>query len=195
MAIVNCKLDQTVLVRQPSRQRGLGVIEVLVALVVISFGVLGMTGLQLTGMKQSASGLSRAKALLLSENMATRMRINRDAARAQSYNSFDSRLVDCSIKPDPYCQAHQAGSAQSCNTAELAVFDMYSVACGDFGSTGTNAGVAGMLPVGAAMLVSCDDAVCTTDSSYTISVSWPESLNASNDASQADRQVQLRMRP
>ena len=57
-------------------QRGLGIIEVLVALVVVSFGVLGMASLQLTGMKHSSSGFNRSKALLFAENMATRMRIN-----------------------------------------------------------------------------------------------------------------------
>ena len=57
-------------------QRGLGIIEVLVALVVVSLGVLGVAGLQLTGMKHSAGSLYRAQALSLAEDMAERMRLN-----------------------------------------------------------------------------------------------------------------------
>ena len=58
----------------PLAERGLGLIEVLIALVIVSFGVLGMAGLQLTGMKHSAGGLERSKALLFAENIAARMR-------------------------------------------------------------------------------------------------------------------------
>ena len=46
-------------------QRGVGIIEVLVALVVVSLGVLGMANLQLTGIKHSNSGYNRAKALMV----------------------------------------------------------------------------------------------------------------------------------
>jgi len=56
------------------RQQGIGIIEVLVALLVVSVGVLGVAGLQLAGLQNSAGSLNRAKALLLAENMSTRMR-------------------------------------------------------------------------------------------------------------------------
>lgn len=177
------------------RQRGLGIIEVLVALVVVSFGVLGMAGLQLSGMKQSTSAFNRTKALTLTENLATRMRINREAARSQLYNNFDSSAIDCASKPDPYCQAHPGGNAQSCDIAELAAFDLYSVACGDFGNDSANAGIAGLLPAGSVMQVSCDDASCVANSSYTISASWPEGRNSSSDDDFETRQVQMRLRP
>ncbi len=40
-----------------TRQRGLGIIEVLVALVVVSFGVLGVAGVPLFGLKPRTSAL------------------------------------------------------------------------------------------------------------------------------------------
>lgn len=172
----------------------MGIFEVLVALVIVSFGVLGMTGLQLAGMKQSTSGFNRSKALMLTENMATRMRLNRDAARAQSYKDFDSTAEVCTAKPDPYCQAYDGGDAQSCSAAQLAAFDMYSVACGDYGTISANAGVFGLLPSGSKLEVSCNDTPCVDDSSYTIRVSWTEGGNASSD-SQGARTVQMRLLP
>lgn len=172
-------------------QRGLGIIEVLVALVVVSFGVLGMAGLQLTGMKHSTSGYNRSKALLLAENMATRIRINQPAVAAASYAGVDSDNVDCATPPVPYCQKKLTTDAAVCTTAELAVFDIYSVSCGDLGTT-AEYGVKGMLPSGK-LTVLCNDAPCAATSSYTVTVTWNESASRSDD--QETRRVQMRLRP
>ncbi|MFK7892059.1 MAG: type IV pilus modification protein PilV [Granulosicoccus sp.] len=188
------KSDSAIAGRISGKQAGLGIVEVLVALVIVSFGVLGMAGLQLTGLKHSTSGFNRSKALMLADGMATRMRINRDAARAQAYNNYDSALLNCFEKPDPYCQATVSASAQACDSLELASFDRYTLACGDYGSTAANAGVAGLLPAGSSMKVSCVDTVCVPESTYRITVSWPERANASDDDQQM-RQVQMRLRP
>jgi len=179
--------------RAPYRraQSGLGIIEVLVALVVVSFGVLGMAGLQLTGMKHSTSGYNRSKALLLAENMATRMRINQPAVTAASYAGVDSNNVDCATPPVPYCQARPSTGAVACTTAELAVFDIYSVSCGDLGTT-ADSGVKGMLP-GGQLAILCNDAPCVANSSYTVTVTWNERAARSDD--QETRRVQMRLRP
>lgn len=179
------------------RQSGIGIIEVLVALVVVSFGVLGMAGLQLTGMKHSTNGFNRSKALMLTENMATRMRINRSGVLNQSYAGFDSSADAnfCQVKPDPYCQASKGVAAESCTVDELAAFDLFSVACGDWGPDGASGGVQGMLPDGATLAIVCNGAPCADTSTYTLSVSWPENKTASSDDAPEIRQVQMRLRP
>lgn len=178
-------------------QEGIGVIEVLVALIIVSFGVLGMAGLQLTGIKHSTNSFNRSKALMHAENMATRMRINRAGTLSQAYAGFDSSTTAsfCDVKPDPYCQATKGVDAQSCSIAELADFDMYSVACGDWGSSGSNAGVHGTLPPDAKLEIICNDAVCSDTSTYTLMVSWPEPRTASSTAAPDIRVVQMRLRP
>lgn len=180
-----------------SGESGLGIIEILVALVVVSFGVLGMAGLQLTGMKHSTNGFNRSKALMLTENMATRMRINLTGVLNRSYDGFDSSTdaAFCSTKPSPYCQAYQGVAAEACTVDELAAFDLFSVACGDWGPNGSNGGVTGMLPDGASLQVSCDDAPCTDTSTYTLSVSWPEKQTVSSEEAAVTRRVQMRLRP
>lgn len=179
------------------RQAGIGIIEVLVALIVVSFGVLGMAGLQLTGMKHSTNSFNRSKALMLAETMATRMRINKQGVDNMAYAGFDSGTNPgvCNVRPAPYCQATNASNAQSCNVNELAAFDMYSVACGDWGSSGANAGVFGMMPEGARLQIACNGAPCTATSSYTITVSWPENRTASSEDAPEIRRVQMRLRP
>jgi len=179
-----------------SRQRGVGVIEVLIALVIVSFGVLGMAGLQLTGIKHSASGFTRSKALMLTENMAARMRINPTGAIAGAYAPFDSATLACDVKPDPYCQASAESEAESCNTDELAAFDLFSVVCGDLGENGAIDGVRGLLPPNSQLTISCSSgAVCDPEDVFILSVTWPEKGNASSTAEDEMRQVQMRLRP
>lgn len=62
-------------------QRGLSLIEVLVAIVILSLGILGMAGLQASSLRSGQSSLYRSQAALLAENMAERMRANVGEAR------------------------------------------------------------------------------------------------------------------
>lgn len=178
------------------RQRGIGIVEVLVALVVVSLGVLGMASLQLTGMQQSTGSYNRAKALLYAENMATRMRSNRaEIERATVFSNYDSSTESCATRPAPFCQASDAGDAESCSTAEMAAFDMFTVACGDWGAGGANTGVAGSLPNGQITIV-CGDTPCSRTSTYILNVSWREGQRVTSDMDDTvTRRVQMRMRP
>ncbi|MGQ7845568.1 type IV pilus modification protein PilV [Granulosicoccus sp. 3-233] len=178
-------------------QQGVGIIEVLVALVVVSFGVLGMAGLQLTGMKHSNNGFNRSKALILTENIATRMRINEQGVSNGFYDGFDSGndANYCNVRPVPYCQASKGAAAQSCTAAELAAFDLFSVSCGDWGSEGASGGVEDQLPAGARLVVDCNDSPCEDTSTYTLSVSWPENRTVRSDDAPVERRVQMVLRP
>ncbi len=176
----------------------MGLVEVLIALIVISLGVLGMAGLQLTGMKHSTDGFNRSKATLLAENMATRMRINPNGVSAGLYDKFDSSGVDCTIRPDPYCQAFKNTPAKRCDVFQLAQFDLFSVACGEWSSSGASGGVSNALPAGAKLTIGCDDNPCTDDSSYTLLATWLEGkarYGDDADDSQHTRSVQMRLRP
>lgn len=181
--------------RSTRRQRGVGLIEVLIALIVISFGLLGMAGLQLTGMKQSTNGFNRAKAVMLAENMATRMRINRAGVTDGLYSGFNSTAQVCTATPDPYCQARDGKKAQSCNVEELAAFDKFSVVCGDMGKDEASGGIVDLLPAGSKLTVTCVDTPCEAESSYTLSVEWLEGKNASTGDDQITSRVQMRLRP
>jgi len=179
------------------RQRGVGIIEVLVALVVVSLGVLGMANLQLKGIKHSSSGYNRSKALMVAENITSRMRANRAGVLAGSYNAFTftSTATTCAVKPNPYCEASGTTAAQSCTVAELAAFDRFSASCGSWGATeSASGGIQDYLPIGSNISVNCDDATCTPTSTYTVAVTWPEGQNASS-ATVANRSVTIRFRP
>jgi len=63
------------------RQRGLSMVEILVAIVVLSIGLLGLAGLQANSLRTSQSALYRSQAATFAEDMAERMRANLGGAR------------------------------------------------------------------------------------------------------------------
>ena len=63
---------------------GYTLVEVLVALVVLSVGLLGVAGLQIVGLKGNISAASRTQASYLAEDIIDRMRANYVAARGNS---------------------------------------------------------------------------------------------------------------
>lgn len=194
--------------RLPRQLKGVGLIEVLVALVVVSFGVLGMASLQLTGMKHSSGGFNRSKAMLFAQSMATRIRLNPEAVNPPSdggtpaaatdfaYGAFDSTGFNCATLPVPYCQARKdVTDTLSCTPAQLATFDLYSVSCGDGGAKGgAEKGVMGTLPNGT-LTTTCLDKPCKADSAYQVTVTWSEGRSRSDSGELISRRVQVRLKP
>jgi len=73
----------------PKQNRGFTLIEVLVALLIFSVGLLGMAGLMVVSVKTNHSAFLRTQASFLGQSMADRMRANMGqiAAYAGSYSS------------------------------------------------------------------------------------------------------------
>jgi type IV pilus assembly protein PilV len=69
-----------------SMQRGVSLIEVLVALFVLAFGMLGIAGMQTMAMKANQSAFERNAAVIAAYSMADRMRSNQALARNGTYN-------------------------------------------------------------------------------------------------------------
>jgi type IV pilus assembly protein PilV len=82
-------------VGQPSRsmqsQHGASLIEVLVTLVIVAFGLLGIVGMQARLQVSEMEAYQRSQALLLLNDMANRIAINRNAAA--SYVTSSSNPV------------------------------------------------------------------------------------------------------
>lgn len=73
--------------RSPSRQqRGFTLVEVLVALVILSIGLLGLAGLQLSSLQASQQAYLRSQATVMGQDIIERMRANRDAALNGEYD-------------------------------------------------------------------------------------------------------------
>lgn len=68
------------------RQQGATLIEVLVAALILSVGLLGLAGLQVTSVKSNQSAYIRSQATLLAYDIADRMRTNRAEALNGAYD-------------------------------------------------------------------------------------------------------------
>lgn len=65
---------------------GFSLIEVLVSFLVLSIGVLGMAGLQLSALKFNQTAAVRSQATFLAYDIADRMRANRVKAKSGNYD-------------------------------------------------------------------------------------------------------------
>jgi type IV pilus assembly protein PilV len=96
------------------KQTGVSMIESLVAILVLAIGVMGLAGLQARSLVETRLTNARANALLLANDLAERMRLNRDAALgAAPYTigwDVDPPEVNC--------------IANSCTPAQLRDFDL-----------------------------------------------------------------------
>lgn len=68
------------------RVRGFSLLEMLVALLVLSFGLLGVAGMQAMSLRNNNNAYLRTQANILTYDLADRMRANRVAAINLDYN-------------------------------------------------------------------------------------------------------------
>lgn len=89
-------------------QAGFGIVEVMVALVVLAVGMLGIASLYVTTLRSSSTAVSRMHAVFQVSDLADRIRANR-WARA-SYADGAPAMKDCSA---------------NCNRADMALNDLF----------------------------------------------------------------------
>lgn len=89
------------------RKAGFTLIEVLVALIVLSVGLLGLARMQLVGLRSNADANYRTQATLLAYDMADRMRANMVGVQNGNYDNITT------TKPaDPNCITTGCSAAQ-----------------------------------------------------------------------------------
>jgi len=74
---------------------GFTLIEVLIAVLVLAVGLLGMAGLQVTGLRNNQSAYYRSQATQLAYDMADRMRANPVGLNNGNYNNQASTNDNC----------------------------------------------------------------------------------------------------
>jgi type IV pilus assembly protein PilV len=71
------------------KQQGVSLLEVLVAVMVLSIGLLGVAALQTSSMRNTNSSLERTMAVILTDTLAELLRANPEAARLGNYAFSD----------------------------------------------------------------------------------------------------------
>ncbi len=98
-----------------SSQCGVGLIELLVAVVILSIGFLAAARMQVEGMRFSQSAYHQSQAYFLVSDMIDRMRTNADGVALGSYNN----AATSAMATDPDC------TNNFCSPAELALQDIH----------------------------------------------------------------------
>ena len=100
--------------RQPSKfQRGISLIESLVAMVVVALGILGILGVQMRTLTDTSTTVRRAQAIRLIEDLGERMKTNPNAL-----GNLSAYVSAFNVEPT-------VGSCTSgCDSAQLAAYDL-----------------------------------------------------------------------
>ncbi|MDG2237675.1 MAG: type IV pilus modification protein PilV [Arenicellales bacterium] len=127
------------------KANGFTLLEVLIALVIFSFGLLALAALMAKGLQYNTSALHRSYASAQAYDIADRMRANRLGITAGNYDSISG------VGSDPGC------IATGCTPAQMAQYDGWA----------WNSANAALLPSGSG-------SVTTNGTTYTITVTWDD---------------------
>jgi len=105
------------------RQKGVGLLEVLITIVLLSIGFLAAARMQVEGLRFSQSAYYQSQAYFLANDMINRMRTNSDGVKDGEYDDIKTS----SDTVDPGC------ADKACNPKQLAQQDVYEWG-GDFHS-------------------------------------------------------------
>ena len=139
-----------------NKNTGFTLIEVLIAMVVLAIGLLGLAGLQATGLKNNQSAYYRSQATQLAYDIADRMRANVTTA-----NNYLTTFMD---PADAATQADCETVSTTCTPADMAENDLFE----------WNSALTGTLPSGAGTIAIAGNVV-------TVTVSWSENRDDDND--------------
>lgn len=131
-------------------ESGFSMVEALVALVVLSVGMLGISGLYVTTLRSSGSAISRMQAVNLASDIGDRIRANRNATDAYADDPADNGCDEA-----------------ACSAEEMAAFDLFV----------WNQQITRSLPGNPAGTVVID--ATTTPRTYIVTISWQEAGNES----------------
>ena len=102
-----------------SKSRGFGMIEILVALLLISVGFLNMAGLQTAAKKAGYDSLQRTSAVILARDIAEKMRAN-PVSLARYLTTGNGVGGGTLSEPAQACTL-----AEQCNPGQMADYDMW----------------------------------------------------------------------
>ncbi len=101
-----------------ANQSGIGLIEVMLAVFVLSIGFLAAAKMQLEGMRYSQAAYFESQANLMLRDMTNKMRANRAGVIAGHYNNFTTKAGTV----NPACVENQ----NRCNPQQIAQADLHS---------------------------------------------------------------------
>ena len=148
-----------------NKNTGFTLIEVLIAMLVLGVGLLGLAGLQATGLRNSQSAYNRSQATELAYDMADRMRANDPINEPDHTNVLAAYIAGVPVA-NANCK-----NTTGCSATDMAKNDLYEWNCAVAGGCQNNTPpIAAALPGGAG-------AIAVAAGVFTITISWTDKNN------------------
>lgn len=148
-------------------QRGVSLLESLVAILVMALGVLGILGIQMRTLSDTQTGVRRAQAIKLIEDLSERIRTNPDGL-----GNLSAYISTWATTP-----SSASCSASGCDPAQLAARDLYI----------WKTNVQSTLPLGdAAIFLSSAETTAGDRRQLGVMIGWRENERAREGDSAAD---------
>ncbi|MGQ9427295.1 type IV pilus modification protein PilV [Gilvimarinus sp. F26214L] len=104
------------------KQSGIGLIEVLIAMIIFALGILGLASMQLSAKRTAYDALQRSIATNLARDVLERIRSNPSPAALAVYGAADEiGGATLGSEPTPTCSSE----ATECEPAQLATHDLW----------------------------------------------------------------------
>lgn len=111
--------------RRALKHRGFTLLEVMVALLILSIGLLGLAALQLTGMRFNTDAYTRTQATIFAYDIIDRIRANPVGRINGNYNVPDTAAADAAVLAYSACAAAGCNcDVAACNSANVALYDL-----------------------------------------------------------------------
>lgn len=136
------------------RQRGISLLESMIALIVAALGILGVVGIQMRTLSDTQTTVRRAQAIRLIEDLSERMKLNPNALLVMG-----SYVSDFADTPTP-----AACPSNGCNRAQQAAYDLAT----------WKQSLASSLPLGKASVFLAPDENATNRRQLGVMVAWRE---------------------
>lgn len=105
--------------RQMGKQRGITLLESLIAIVVAALGILGILGVQMRTLTDTQTSIRRAQAIRLIEDLSERMKVNPNAL-----SGINTYVTGWTATPPTTAATKKCVGSTSCTQAELAEYDL-----------------------------------------------------------------------
>lgn len=160
------------------KHSGFSLIEVMVTLTITVVGLVGLATLQLQANRATLDTGNRSQAVWITQDLINRIRANPEG----NYDT-NNEAVDCAA-PARICVAFHNGNsrqaAQSCSAQQLAISDLWEVACGTpaTASTGTIRSSSANFIANPQLIINDSNA----DQRIEITLSWDSRTSGKNSA-------------
>jgi type IV pilus assembly protein PilV len=125
---MNKTIDSQFAHRTRTSQRGVGMVEILVAMLLLAIGVLGYVAMQVRAVDATGDALTRTQAMMLLRGLAENIRVMDTPADQSTYISkvHGYASITSSTAPPKNCVT------LTCSAAEIADYDAYQTAYNGF---------------------------------------------------------------